>query len=116
MAANIKDEGIADEVVDQLLVGRDPATVFERGGLIDELKKRLAERMLNVALDQAAGPLADGDTAGGRGILHTFGQVDGVADGRVLGMPPGLHRAHYDFAGVDADADLDAVATSRPEF
>jgi hypothetical protein len=29
MAAN-KDEGIADEVVDQLLAGRDPATVFER--------------------------------------------------------------------------------------
>jgi putative transposase len=33
------------------LVGRDPATVFESGGLIDELKKRLAERMLNAELD-----------------------------------------------------------------
>jgi hypothetical protein len=32
MAANIKDEGIADEVVDQLLAGRNPATVFESGG------------------------------------------------------------------------------------
>jgi putative transposase len=51
MAANIKDEAIADEVVDQLLAGRDPATVFESGGLIDELKKRLAERMLNAELD-----------------------------------------------------------------
>jgi putative transposase len=50
MAAN-KDEGIADEVVDQLLAGRDPATVFESGGLIDELKKRVAERMLNAELD-----------------------------------------------------------------
>ncbi len=50
MAAN-RDSGIADEVVDQLLAGRDPATVFERGGLIDELKKRLAERMLNAELD-----------------------------------------------------------------
>src|SRR5580658_3753993 len=51
MAANIKDEGIADEVVDQLLVGREPSTVFESGGLLDELKKRLAERMLNAELD-----------------------------------------------------------------
>ena len=51
MAANIKHEGIADEVVDQLLAGRAPARVFESGGLIDELKKRLAERMLNAELD-----------------------------------------------------------------
>ena len=50
MAAN-REEGIADEVVDQLLEGRDPATVFETGGLVDELKKRLAERMLNAELD-----------------------------------------------------------------
>jgi len=28
MAAN-REEGIADEVLDQLLEGRDPATVFE---------------------------------------------------------------------------------------
>jgi len=48
MATN-KGERIADEVVDQLLEGRDPTTVFESGGLVDELKKRLAERMLNGA-------------------------------------------------------------------
>jgi hypothetical protein len=45
MAAN-KESGITDEVLDQLLAGHDPATVFESGGLVDELKKRLAERML----------------------------------------------------------------------
>ena len=50
MAAN-REEGIADEVLDQLLEGRDPATVFESGGLVDELKKRLAERMLNAEMD-----------------------------------------------------------------
>jgi putative transposase len=50
MATN-KDEGIADEVVDQLLAGRDRSSVFASGGLIDELKKRLAERMLNAELD-----------------------------------------------------------------
>ncbi len=46
MAAN-RESGITDEVLDQLLAGHDPATVFEAGGLVDELKKRLAERMLN---------------------------------------------------------------------
>ena len=50
-----KDEGIADEVVDQLLAGRDPATVFESGGLIDELKKRLAEGVLNAEMDHHLG-------------------------------------------------------------
>src|SRR6266852_113758 len=50
MAAK-KEEAIGDEVLDELLAGRDPATVFESGGLIDELKKRLAERMLNAEMD-----------------------------------------------------------------
>jgi putative transposase len=50
MAAN-REDGIKDEVLDQLLEGRDPATVFETGGLVDELKKRLAERMLNAEMD-----------------------------------------------------------------
>jgi len=50
MAAN-RESGITDEMVDQLLAGRDPATVFESGGLVDELKKRLAERMLNGEMD-----------------------------------------------------------------
>jgi hypothetical protein len=36
MAAN-REKGIADEVLDQLLEGQDPATVFETGGLVDEL-------------------------------------------------------------------------------
>ena len=58
MATN-KESGIADEVVDQLLAGRDPATVFESGGLVDELKKRLAERMLNGEMDHHLGAEAE---------------------------------------------------------
>jgi len=54
MVANWED-GIADEVVDQLLEVRDRATVFDSGGWIDELKKRLAERMLNAELDHHLG-------------------------------------------------------------
>jgi hypothetical protein len=45
-AAN-RENGITDVMVDQLLAGRDAVTVFESGGLVDELKKRLAQRMLN---------------------------------------------------------------------
>ena len=40
MAADKSEEAIADEVLDELLKGRDPQTVFESGGLVDELKKR----------------------------------------------------------------------------
>jgi putative transposase len=54
MATN-RESDITDKVLDQLLAGRDPATVFENGGLVDELKKRLAERMLNGELDYHLG-------------------------------------------------------------
>ena len=65
MAAN-KDDRIKDEVVDQLLAGRDPATVFESGGLIDELKKRLAERMLNAEMDHHLGSVGEEEASNHR--------------------------------------------------
>jgi putative transposase len=37
--------------LDELLSGRDPKEVFSRDGLFDELKKALAERVLNAELD-----------------------------------------------------------------
>ena len=58
MAAN-RESAITDEILDQLLNGRDPATVFESGGLVDELKKRLAERMLNEEMDHHLGAEAE---------------------------------------------------------
>jgi putative transposase len=60
MATN-RESGIADEVLDQLLEGRDPATVFSHGGLVDELKKRLAERMLNAEMDHHLGSAVEGE-------------------------------------------------------
>jgi putative transposase len=44
-------KGFSAELLDQLLSGRDPKTVLESGGLIGELKKALAERMLNAEMD-----------------------------------------------------------------
>ena len=64
MAAN-RESGITDEMVDQVLAGRDPATVFESGGLVDELKKRLAERMLNGEMEHHLGTPAE-EEAGNR--------------------------------------------------
>lgn len=43
--------GFSKELIDQLLEGRDPKTVLESSGLIGELKKALAERMLNAEMD-----------------------------------------------------------------
>jgi putative transposase len=64
MATN-KEIGITNEVLDQLLAGREPATVFESGGLVDELKKRLAERMLNGEMEHHLGTPAE-EEAGNR--------------------------------------------------
>src|ERR1700691_1965738 len=65
MATN-KESGISDEVLDQLLEGRDLATVFDNGGLVDELKKRLAERMLNAEMDHHLGNAVEGEAGNHR--------------------------------------------------
>lgn len=43
---------IKNELLDELLEGRDPKSLFEKDGLLDDLKKALAERMLNAEMDQ----------------------------------------------------------------
>src|SRR5690349_4563492 len=49
--ARRKQPIIPDQLVDQLLAGADPKTVFAKDGLLDELKKALAERALNAEMD-----------------------------------------------------------------
>jgi putative transposase len=53
---------IADELLDQLLAGRDPRVALGKDGLIDELKRALAERALNAEMDHHL----DGEAAEGR--------------------------------------------------
>lgn len=63
--------GIKAELLDELLKGQDPKTLFEQAGLLDELKKALAERALNAELDhhleqdaeQAAGNHRNGSSS-----------------------------------------------------
>ena len=54
---------IKKDTLDQLLDGRDPKEVFNKDGLFDELKKALAERVLNAEL--AAPPRGGGTIATG---------------------------------------------------
>ena len=42
---------ISEELLDKLLAGRDPAEVFHSGALVDELKQRVAERILQAEMD-----------------------------------------------------------------
>ena len=43
---------IEKDLPDQLLAGRDPKDVFNKDGLVDELKKALSERILNAEIDE----------------------------------------------------------------
>ena len=54
--------GNREGLLDQLLDGRDPETVFTQDGLLDELKKGLSERVLNAELDA--------ETADGKSNRH----------------------------------------------
>src|SRR4051794_16864733 len=46
-----KEPHIPDAILDQLLAGADPKTAFDPNGLLDGLKKALAERVLNAEMD-----------------------------------------------------------------
>src|SRR5580700_4475592 len=53
---------IKKDTLDGLLAGRDPEAVFAKDGLFDELKKALAERVLNAEIDDHLG----GEAAAGK--------------------------------------------------
>jgi putative transposase len=43
---------IRNELIEELLAGREPQEVFSQDGLLEELKKALAERILNAEMEQ----------------------------------------------------------------
>jgi putative transposase len=53
---------IRKDTLDQLLAGRDPRDVFAKDGLVDELKKALANRVLNAGMDDHL----EAEAAGGK--------------------------------------------------
>ncbi|MDR3438631.1 IS256 family transposase [Telmatospirillum sp.] len=78
--ARRKEPVISDAILDQLLAGADAKTAFDSNGLIDQLKKALAERALNAEMDHhLAGDGGAGNTRNGYGkktVLTDSGSVD----------------------------------------
>src|ERR687898_729613 len=73
---------IPDELLDQLLAGSDPRSALADGGLLDGLKKALAERALNAELDhhlEAGEPDGRANARNGYGaktVLTGTGKLD----------------------------------------
>ena len=65
--ARHKEPKIPDVILDQLLAGADPKTAFYPNGLLDELKKALAERALNAEMDHHLGNGESGNSRNGYG-------------------------------------------------
>jgi putative transposase len=75
--ATPKAPAIPDALLDQLLDGADPRTAFNPDGVIDALKKALAERMLNAEMDHHL------DGVGADGAVNTrngYGQKTVLTD------------------------------------
>jgi putative transposase len=62
-----KEPKIPDAILDQLLAGADPKTAFDPNGLLDGLKKALAERALNAEMDHHLGGEEAGNSRNGYG-------------------------------------------------
>ena len=72
--ARRKEPRIPDGILDQLLGGADPKTAFNPNGLLDDLKKALAERVLNAEMDHH---LVNGD---GSNTRNGYGKKTVVTD------------------------------------
>src|SRR3954447_17199371 len=74
-----KEPRIPDAILDQLLAGADPKTAFDPNGLLDGLKKALAERALNAEMDHHL----TGDGGGGNS-RNGYGRKSVITDtGRI---------------------------------
>src|ERR1700733_12076080 len=74
-----KEPIIPDAIVDQLLAGADAKTAFDPNGLLDDLKKALAERGLNAEMDHhlAGGELGNRRNGYGKKTVVTdAGQIE----------------------------------------
>jgi putative transposase len=75
-----KEPKIPDAILDQLLAGADPKTAFDPNGLLDGLKKALAERALNAEMDHhLAGDGGPGNSRNGYGrksVITDTGQIE----------------------------------------
>jgi putative transposase len=105
--ARRKDPSIPDALLDQLLSGADPKTAFDPGGLLDSLKKALADRALNAERDHhLAGSEGTGNSRNGYGrktVTTETGKFDlAVPRDRQSSFDPQLiARYQRRFSGFD---------------
>ena len=74
-----KEPRIPDAILDQLLAGADPKTAFDPNGLLDDLKKALAERALNAEMDHDLAGEQAGNSRNGYGrktVVTDTGKLD----------------------------------------
>ena len=90
--ARRKEPRFPDAVLDQLLAGADAKTAFDQGGLLDGLKKALAERALNAEMDHhLAGEGGENNSRNG------YGRKSVVTDtGRIALEVPRDRQASFD--------------------
>jgi putative transposase len=78
--ARRKEPVIPDSILDQLLAGSDAKTAFDSNGLLDQLKKALAERALNAEMDHhLSGDRTPGNSRNGYGrktVLTDSGSLE----------------------------------------
>jgi putative transposase len=87
-----KEPHIPDAILDQLLAGADPKTAFDPNGLLDGLKKALAERILNAEMDHHLA--GEGGTGNGR---NGYGHKTVVTDTGKLDLQiPRDRQANFD--------------------
>jgi putative transposase len=78
-----KSPSIPDALLDQLLNGADPRTAFSPDGVLDALKKALAERMLNAEMDHHLSGVGAGEPINTR---NGYGQKTVLTDNGRLAL------------------------------
>src|SRR4051794_25175862 len=78
--ARRKEPRIPDHLIDQLLAGAEAQSAFAKDGLLDELKKALAERALNAEMDHHLNQDSESDNTrngyGRKTVLTDTGKID----------------------------------------
>src|SRR5215217_692308 len=104
--ARRKAPHLPDDLLDQLLAGDDARAALDPGGLLDDLKKALAERVLNAEMDHHLSGEEPGNRRNGYGkktVLTDTGRIElAVPRDRQASFDPQLiARYQRRFPGFD---------------
>jgi hypothetical protein len=91
--AKRKEPRIPAAVLDQLLASADPKTIFDPNGLLDDLKKALAERVRNAEMDHHLAREEPGNRRNGYGKKTVITDTAGSSWRSHATARPGLIRS-----------------------